>query len=497
MISIVKNSIRYMAALIGVLLLLGTTTVSAKSLEAFFSYCTFNSPQTGPYIETYLNMKGSSLNYTQLENGAWQGSVEVTYIFKQGEEIKNFKKFNLLSPEVADTLEGFINFMDQQRIQLPNGKYTFEISLTDQNNLKSHFVTAQDIAINYPTDDMSISEVQLVESYEKTEAPNILTKSGYDLVPYVTDFYPASKERLIFYAEVYNTDKAMGADEMYLINYYLESTNNEGKALDGFRGFARQSARAVNVLLQEFNMANLASGNYNLVIEVRNRQNELLRIQKIFIQRSNPTVPLTREELTNLDVAATFVTKITDRDTIVDYIKSLRPISSELEVAFADNNLKEAEIELLQQFFLGFWTNRNVVDPEAEWNRYHEQVRKVNREFSTSITKGYATDRGRIYLKYGQPNTIAARRNEPSTYPYEIWHYYRLPIRSDAKFIFYSPDLVTNEYQLLHSNVRGEVNDFRWQLRLRYRIEQLNNIDETQGIESFGSEADDLWRNPR
>lgn len=496
MISPVKSKFRAVVVLIGCLFL-SISQIEAKSLEAFLSYCTFHSPQTGPYIETYLSMKGNSLSYKKLENGSWQGSLEVTYIFKQGEEIKNFKKFNLLSPEITDTTKGFINFMDQQRIQLPNGEYVFEITLADNNNPKSERITSQNIIVDYPASQISISEIQLVESFEKAEEASILTKSGYDLVPYVTDFYPSKMERLIFYVEMYNTDNVLGQDEMYLVNYYLESENAVGKVLDGFRGFARQSAQKVNVLLQEFNMAKLPSGNYNLVVEIRDRQNQMLSERKIFFQRSNPAVPLTMEEVSSLDVGVTFVSKMTDRDTLAEYIRSVRPISSELEVAFADHHLKEAELGLLQQFFLGFWTNRNVANPEGEWLKYNREVQKVNKHYSTSITKGYATDRGRIYLKYGPPNTIVSRQNEPSTYPYEIWHYYKLPVRSDAKFIFYSPDLVTNEYQLLHSNIRGEVNDYRWQVRLRNRIDPVNNIDNTQGIESFGSEADDLWNNPR
>jgi len=36
------------------------------------------------------------------------------------------------------------------------------------------------------------------------------------------------------------------------------------------------------------------------------------------------------------------------------------------------------------------------------------------------------TDRGRVYLKYGPPNIISRKLYEPSSYPYEIWHYYVL-----------------------------------------------------------------------
>ena len=493
-----ENGINFMKQVLPIVLLLVLLSGSAfcRNLEASFSYCTFYSPETGPYIETYLSVNGSTVKYVPNEKGAYQGSIEVIYIFRQGEEIKNFKKFNLLSPEITDTLKP-VNFLDQQRIQLPNGEYIFEIQMSDKSTQDEPFSYTQLLNVDYPNSLITISEIELVESYTQTTEPNILSKSGYDLVPYVSDYYPETMEKLIFYAEVYNSNYVLGDDGMYLINYYLETDGLNAPSLGQYRGFMRQKANKVSVVLSEFNIKDLPSGNYTLVIETRNRQNELLTEKRLFFQRNNPAVPITIESVSSVATENSFVTKIDNADTLREYIRSLRPISTELEVSFADNQLKEADLALMQQFFLSFWTNRNKQNPQVEWLKYKQEVRKVEKAYSSSIRRGYETDRGRIYLKYGPPNTVVERKNEPNTYPYEIWHYYKLPVRSDGRFIFYNPDLVTNDYELLHSNLRGEVNDYRWKVRLTKRSGTPGNIDNGEVDDQFGNEAEDFFNMPR
>ncbi|HRP59730.1 MAG TPA: hypothetical protein PK833_05510, partial [Vicingus sp.] len=84
-------------------------------IKANFSYSTFYSPTNEPYLETYLYFNGNSLKYKLNSNNNWQATVEVTYIFKQGDKIVDFKKYNIQSPEATDSNAVKVNFYDQQR----------------------------------------------------------------------------------------------------------------------------------------------------------------------------------------------------------------------------------------------------------------------------------------------------------------------------------------------------------------------------------------------
>ena len=47
---------------------------------------------------------------------------------------------------------------------------------------------------------------------------------------------------------------------------------------------------------------------------------------------------------------------------------------------------------MMQQFFLSFWRNQDVAQPQAAWEKYKLEVIKVNSSFSTSIKRGYLSE---------------------------------------------------------------------------------------------------------
>lgn len=464
----------------------------AQQIKANFSFSTFSSPTNDPYIETYLYFNGSSLVYKTNSNNKLQATIEVTYIFKQGDKIVDFKKYNVQSPEAADSLATKLNFYDQQRIPLPNGKYDFEIVLKDINSPEKEFTTLQELDIDYKGTNIELSDITLIESFKKSETKNILTKSGYDMLPYTADFYPEDFEKMLFYVEVYNTEKVLEKDEPFLIDYFIESY--ESKQIAGnYRSFKRETPKTVNALLTSFDIQKLPSGNYNLVVEIKNKENKSLALKKVFFQRSNPAA---NEILVSSDYINSFVTAISPTE-LEDFIKSTSPISSQIELNFAKNQLSNKDPELMRQYFYNFWLTRNSANPEEEWKKYRELVKTAEKEFSTSIKKGYETDRGRIFLKHGKPNTLTEMKNETSTYPYEIWHYYGIEGRSNVKFIFYSPDIISNDYPLLHSTLPGEIFNAQWKVELHKRTNQPRDINETQPREYMHDRTDEFFALPR
>lgn len=469
------------------------SSVNAARLKAYFSYATFYSPVNGPYIETYLSVIGESVSYVKTKEGNYQGVLEITLLFKNGDSIKNFKKYNLLSPAVTDTAQTKNNFLDLQRISLPSGSYEFEIIIKDINSTERPFKSTQLIEIDYSENTMQISDIEFFESMQKSTEKSMITKNGYDIVPFVSNYYPSSIEKIGFYAEIYNSQKVLGKEQKYLVNYYIESFET-AQPIGNYKAFSRQNTSEVNVILNYFNITELPSGNYNLVVEARNRENDLLVSKKVFFQRNNPKFQpiLTAENTEN-----TFVEKFNNKDTLWGNICSLEPLSTAMEISFARNQLKNGELKTMKQFFLNFWLTRNELNPEEEWKKYKNNVDKVNKIYGTSIRKGYETDRGRTFLKYGEPNTISKQYNEPSAYPYEIWHFYKIKNFSNKRFIFYNPDLVSNDFELLHSDMVGEINDPNWKMKLHKRNHQLKDPYENDPVDHFGGRSDDFFRNPR
>ena len=111
------------------------------------------------------------------------------------------------------------------------------------------------------------------------------------------------------------------------------------------------------------------------------------------------------------------------------------------------------------------------------------------------------SDRGYVYLKYGTPDKICEEPYEPGAFPYEIWHYYQVGNQRNKRFVFMSRDMVTNDYELIHSDVVGEINNYRWQMMIYSRFygsEYTGDIiDQTEVPSAWGTRAGDLYQNPR
>lgn len=477
------------------LVALHSFTFGQRKLEAFFTHSTFYSPESGPYVEAYLSINSSTLKYIQLDSNHYQGKIEVTYIFNKEGKIASFKKYEILSPIIADTVKGLIDFVDMQRLPIPNGNYEFEIIMKDLNRDMAPFSGKQDILVDIEQDSISLSDITFLKNYRKAK-PGEFSKSGINITPYMTDFYPEVQKKLTFYTEINNSNKTLGDKTPYLVKYYLKDYHADN-ILNNWSKYRKLDAQNVNILLDEFNIEKLPSGNYHLVVELVNRENKLLDKKLVFFQRSNPSM---ESSISQISLTSNFedeIKRISNRDTMIEYVKCLEPIASRDEKNFINENYKTNDLANLHGFFIRFWTNRYPESPGKEWLIYKKKINYVNKHYSTLVVKGYQTDRGRVYLNFGAPNHIVDRQNEPSSYPYIIWHYYKHPKRSDAKYVFYNPDLVTNDYELLHSNVYGERNNYRWKFMLQKRNTNARSLDVDRGHDHWGGRVDDYYNNPR
>jgi GWxTD domain-containing protein len=474
-----------------------TIPLQAKNLQALLNYTTFNVPGKGPYIETYLSVAGESVIYIKNDKGQFQGSIEVTFIFRQNDEIKEYDKYQLFSPEVADTGAIDFSFIDQQRYFISQGDYEMEIIIADQNAEKKPFSAIQPVTVRFDDTALSFSGIQLVKSFSPATEQNITTKGNFNLIPQVHNFYPESINKLIYYLEIYNSDKTPGPGEKFLVTSMIKSFET-GISLKDFVSYKKFETRPVVPVLSEYDIAMLPSGNYLICIEVRNKLNELIAQNELFFQRSNPNIQFNLQDISSLDVNYTFASRITGNDTLQEFINCLDPIATELEKTFIYKQSKTSDLKTKQQFFYNFWLSRDQLNPEKAWREYYEQVLIVDNAYKTQISKGYESDRGRVYLKYGPPNIISESYNEPSSYPYEIWHYYELGgNQRNKKFVFYATDMLTNSFKLLHSDAIGEISNYKWQIFLNSRWYDPYSVDIEQAPDIYGGKADDYYRNPR
>lgn len=503
-----RRRILFLTSMVLSFLIIYSNQCSAKKLNAGFNFATFYSPEDGTYLETYLGVRGNSVVFEKQENGMFRGALHITMIFRQDSVIKAFRKYELWSPEQPDTTSSFFDFIDQQRISLPVGVYELELSINDRFFPDKKFSYKIPVEVFFDKNQVIVSGIQMLESYKPSAAPSVITKNGLDLEPRVTNYYPQSTSKLRFYSEIYNTDTVLGSNEKLMVSWYIQPYES-GKKLDEYSRFKIYDTKPVQPLLAEFDLTNLPTGNYNLAIEVRDKSNKIVGYNNLFFQRNNPAAAFNMESYAGQGTEKILLGTTSNADTLRNWVLSLRPIATLSEKVFIDNQSSVADPVILKRYLSHFWEERNEIDPEGAWLTYLNEVKKVDKLFGNKFRRGYDTDRGRVYLQYGPPNSITDRPfdagdsqmtnnknrmtgQDGGVVPYQIWHYYVIKNQRNKKFVFYNPHLAGDEYSLIHSDAQGEFYNSQWQSQLK-RI-QLHDVD--QGQDGFDGQSGRYYNDP-
>ena len=456
----------------------------------------FHIPGGGPRAEVNMAILGGSMVLLADDMGFMQARVNVLTLIELDGAIKAYAKTDVSGPgTLADSI--FADLVHQELFDLPPGSYDLLMEFRDLNStdttVRRH---AAPLVIAPLENGVVISDILLAERMEPAPEGSSDAKYGYRITPLLSDYYPSSLKTLSMYAEVYGTEEAFGQDGAYLLSYQIESYEKR-TVYGAFKRNIRAKARPVEPLMAQFDIGGLPSGNYLVVVEVRDRQGELVSRRERMIQRNNPIrFSYDLQSMNELELSGTFAGALMDRDSLAEHISSLRPIADPLERKIIDDRRKDRDLALMRRFFYSFWANRST-DPEAAWNEYRQQVVKVNKLFGCRVLKGYESDRGQVYLKYGAPNSMMDRLNEMDSYPYSIWHYYQAGRYRDKRFVFYQPNLASDCMELLHSEVPGELQNPRWNQILHSRNVAMPNVDPANVGSKSGERAREFFDMPR
>ena len=467
----------------------------AKDIGLEIAYSQFLDSNSEPYLEIYFSLSGNSVDYIQKNPGEFIGGIEVTISVQADSTLAGADRFRLLSPVISDTSSVSEAFIHQSRLSVPQGDIKLMIDITDINEPDETYHFEQPIKVDFDLNSITSSDIIMLEDFHRSDGTGVFSKSGYELIPLVssgTAYFPEELTKISFYTEFYNTDKQLGSDQPFVLRYYLRDQVKD-KDLNEYASFAKHQAGTVTPLLASFNIENLPTGNYELVVELLNREGENVYSLKKFFYRKNNIKPVNLATLSDSVMMESFVSQLGGLDSIFLFIKYLYPISNDNDQRAQDQLLAERNLEDMKKYFYGFWARTDPDNPSLAWQQYHEQVKIVNRYYTTRIRPGYMSDRGRVFLVYGKPTQTDSRKFEPSMPPYEIWQYNDIntpyAVRQNNRiFIFAEFQPSTNDYQLFHSTAIGELSSRRWRYDMALRYNGINgNIDEDMPDQEFGS----------
>jgi GWxTD domain-containing protein len=449
------------------LLILFTLLVSSigfgRNLRVIIDHNTFYTPETGHYIQVYMQFLATSVHYQDVD-GKKHGEIDVQLILSQNNLVAGFDKYRLKTAPLGDTL--FEDFYSIRRFKVQPGDYQLEFTAIDSNKPEDTISFTRSFHIDDWSEELTFSDIALVESISKTKKPSEFTKNGMELIPRLSTYYPVESEKLIFYTELNNTH-LLGDSARFAFRYFV-ADKVTNKVVNELIGIKRIKASSVIPLLYMFNIEELSSGEYYLGLELLDDEGIVIRDKKVYFDRFNPLIENALDDYEGVALDPYFQKQLSS-DSLFYFLESLIPISSRIEHENILKVIKTRDTLVAQKYFQSYWKKTSPLNSTDAWLSYKKLVHIVEKDYGTSLFPGFRTDRGRIFLKYGPPNTLVNRPNDPNQYPYEIWQYYKLGAFSNKRFIFYNPTLVGNDYVILHSDMPGELFNSNWEFELNKR----------------------------
>lgn len=378
------------------------------------------------------------------------GEVAVQRAYKFNSEVS---KTDTLATEKS--LIGSLGFL------LPFGSYRCMVRGQDANDPSKADSVEYLFYLNpVPVDMFSLSDIQIASSIRQSQnTASVFYKNTYEVVPNPSAVFGEALPVVYYYAELYNLTAKKESELLRVDILLMNSKNMVVSKKSKFVG--RKNASIVEA--GAMNINKLPTGTYNLVLALSDTSINLTAAtsKKIFIY--NPSVPDTvQSDYSDMSyISSEFASmgdvEVDETFAVSKYIANKKEVQQWQSLSTLDAKRK---------FLFGFWSVKdlNPATPENEFkNEYFRRVELANKQFGTFQKRGWQTDRGRIFISYGEPSEVDRYPNELNKKPHEIWTYHNL--ESGAVFVF--ADLAGfSDYLLLHSTLRGELRDDSWERKV-------------------------------
>ncbi len=440
------------------------------------------------FFHTLAQDAGFDFDYAQFAYDSSSNYVEIYYVFDQGKLTSVNKEGELLVEAVlsiqitdsttsdtlvnnqwfirhpiesletaAQSLVGVVSFI------LPAGTLQCVIKGSDLNNMENFRTITENIKVKpLINSSASISDIQLASKMiQGSENKNsVFYKNTYEVIPIPNLVFGGNQVALFFYSEIYNLSDPKFTGDTLKLNEII--FNSRGRiVLEKNKFISRKNDTRVEV--GSFILSKLPTDTYTLAISLIDTSKNIgvTSSKRFFVYNPQVVESDTSFYEAKPVLSSTFGTM--SEEELDDIFDKSKYIATSQEI---DKYKKLSGTDGKREFLFSFWNGRDK-DPSTKENEffydYLKRVEAANNRFSSMQKAGWKTDRGRVYIIYGEPSEIERYPNQIESRPYEIWYYNDL--EGGVYFIF--ADLTGfSEYTLVHSTKRGELRDDNWGRRI-------------------------------
>jgi GWxTD domain-containing protein len=371
------------------------------------------------------------------------------------------KTWSILSP-VSDSINSDKSLIGMLSLILKEGSYNCTVIGADALNPVIAKTINEHIKVKpLLNGQIGLSDVQLASNIiqDSQNEESIFYKNTFEVTPNPTAVFGEGQPCLFYYSELYNLPQVSIDDGLRLDQLLF---NSRGQLVLSKR---KNLSRAVNSRVEVGRvMANkLPTDTYTLTLNLVDSVTNVgvSSAKRFFVY--NPSV-------VNVDTFQQHVSPVLStqfgamsEEELDDLYNKSRYIATNQE---QDRYDALTTIDGKREFLYNFWKARDE-NPSDDFNKsyssYLKRVEECNLRFRAVSKEGWKTDRGRVYLIYGEPSEIERYPNQIETRPYEIWSYHNL---EGGVFFIFADIFGFSDYQLVHSSKRGELRDDYWERRI-------------------------------
>jgi GWxTD domain-containing protein len=348
-------------------------------------------------LEVYYKIFNDGLNYVK-KGDKFVANYEVNIIIV-GDKDKQVTGKSIEKSYALDTYDqtrsetGFL--INQVALPLPPGQFNLVAKLIDHN---SNDVSTIESKINsyHFTRAADISDIEFILEQTAADQPQFV-KGGFTVLPTVERSLDGELQKLGVFAEVCAGDYV---GKTLQLKYRIDN-NRQGARLDTTLSIPIDGP--IVRVRQFLPVGELPPEEYNLSLS-------LLLDGKSLAERAT-------RFLIKWSVASLIKN---DFQYAVDQLKYVITKEEKKELMQTPDSLR-------MQAFENFWKKHDP-SPGSSVNElreeYYRRIRYANQYYSTVNREGWETDRGMIYIKYGEPDQIERHPFELDSKPYQLWYYY-------------------------------------------------------------------------
>lgn len=442
--------VRILGAAAIMLCLLPTSDAQVKipssPMRVLVDYARFRGDEKNVYVEVYYAFPQHSLTYVS-DPAGFKAGMELTVTVATKDSIYFAER--LLMPHVAkDTSVGAMNLVSSSNMMLQEGDYTLKVVGKDVNNPSRRDSVMMRMPVKLlPSDRLVLSDVEFASNIKKGKQGSAFYKNTLEVIPNVDGVY-SNEQKCFYYAEAYNLLVGEQKNDVTLKTTIFNAIGKEVIS----RERPRKRSGESTVLVDNFDVANLRSGTYTLVLSLHDSTSKAITTsgKKFFVYNSTLGVD---SSLLKLDPAISMSVYATMEEPELD--REFKQTKWEAQETEKDQYAGLQGVVAKRKFLTEFWSKR----PAGLREQYLQRIAHANKSYNVMGMEGYRTDRGRVHIMYGATDDVERHPNEAGTRPYEIWFYNT--IQGGVQFVFV---LRQNggDYELVHSTHRNELHDENW-----------------------------------